>query len=94
MSMNRETAETLALDALAWLLADDGRAPAFLNATGADPAELGARLGDPAFLVGVLQVLLQDEGWVRAFCADTGRPPTAPMAALHALPGGAPVHWT
>lgn len=92
--MKREIAETLALEALAFLIGDQRLGPMFLNATGIAPGDLAARAAEPAVLVGVLSFLTQDDGWVRDFCEATGRSPTDPQRALLALPGGAPVDWT
>lgn len=90
----RETAETLALRALAWMLAEPGRAGAFLAATGAAPGDLARGAADPVFLGAVLDVLLADEAFVIAFCEDCGLDPGQPLAARAALPGGDTVHWT
>lgn len=94
MAMRRESAEVLALQALGWIAADEGRLGAFLTATGASLADVRARAADPAFLGAVLDALLADERAVRAFCADAGVPLDAPLAARAALPGGDLPHWT
>ncbi len=90
----REAAETLALEALTWLLAEDGRAARFLAATGAAPADLARAAGDAVFLGAVLDVLLADEALVVEFCREAGRDPGAPLRARAALPGGDAPHWT
>jgi hypothetical protein len=92
--MNRDSAETLALEALAFLIGDADLGPMFLNATGMAPADLAARAGEPTVLAGVLGFLMQDDRWIRDFCEATGRPPANVQRALHALPGGASVDWT
>jgi hypothetical protein len=92
--MQPEAAQTLALQALGWIAADDEVFPAFLNATGANLGELRARAADPEFLGAVLDFLLQDDQWVIAFCDAAVQPYTAPQAARAALPGGAVVNWT
>jgi len=92
--MGRERAETIALQALAWLLANDDLRPVFLGSTGATPADLAARTGEASFQVAVLQFLTMDDAWIIAFCDSQGLPFDQPLSALHALPGGAPVHWT
>jgi hypothetical protein len=94
MAMGREGAEVLALQALGWIAADEGRLGAFLAASGAGLDEVRARAADPAFLGAVLDALLADERAVRAFCADSGVPLDAPLAARAALPGGDLPHWT
>lgn len=92
--MGRDEAEAMALRALAWLLADAEAAGAFLAGTGTGPETLRARLGDPAFLAGVLDHLLEDEARVIAFARTEGIDPAAPARARAALPGGRSVHWT
>lgn len=92
--IGQEAAETLALQALAWLLADPERAGAFLGATGAAPGDLRQVAGDPVFLGAVLDFLLSDDAHVIAFCTENGLPFDRPLAARAALPGGGQVHWT
>lgn len=92
--MQRESAETLALQAIAWLAGNDELLPIFLGASGAGVDDLRTRLDDPAFLLSVLDFLLMDEAWVVAFCQTSGHPFDAPLNARRALPGGAEMHWT
>lgn len=94
MAHSQESAETLALTALAWLVGNDDLLPVFLGASGASEGDLRARAGDPAFLAAVLDFLLMDDAWVIAFCDATGQAYDAPQQARMALPGGAQVHWT
>jgi hypothetical protein len=94
MTLPRETAETLALEALAWLLSNDELLPVFMGATGADVDDLRTSAGDPAFLGSVLDFLMMDDAWVVAFCDAAGVPYDRPMVARAALPGGEQVHWT
>jgi hypothetical protein len=92
--MQPEAAQTLALQALGWIAADDEVFPVFLNTTGANLGELRARATDPDFLGAVLDFLVQDDRWVIAFCDAAGQPYTAPQAARATLPGGAEMNWT
>ena len=92
--MQPEAAQTLALQALGWIAADDEVFPVFLTATGANLGELRSRAADAEFLGAVLDFLLQDDQWVIAFCDAAGHAYTAPQAARAALPGGAVVNWT
>ncbi|SET81751.1 DUF3572 family protein [Oceanicella actignis] len=92
--MNRDAAEALALEALAWMASDPDRLGAFLAAAGADADTVRARAADPEFLGFVLDILLGDEGAVIAFCDAAGRPYDAPLRARAALPGGDLPHWT
>ena len=90
----RESAETLALQAFAWLLAQDELVGLFLNATGAGQGELAALAGDPVFLGAVLDFLLEDDARVIGFCDTAALPYTAVMQARAALPGGELPNWT
>ncbi|MDH3668391.1 MAG: DUF3572 domain-containing protein [Paracoccaceae bacterium] len=92
--MARDSAETLALQALGWIAADDEMAGRFLASAGAAPGDLRARAGDPEFLGFVLDFLLADEQSLVAFTASAHLPPDAPMRARAALPGGDLPNWT
>lgn len=92
--MQQDSAQVLALQALAWLVADDEMLPAFLNATGASVGDLRARATDVDFQGAILDFLMMDDQWVIAFCDQHALPYTAPQAARAALPGGASIHWT
>jgi len=92
--LNADTAETLALQVLTWLVGNDELLPVFLGATGADANDLRARAGEPEFLSSVLDFLTMDDAWVMAFCDTHGVAYDAPMRARMSLPGGAQVHWT
>lgn len=88
--MKRENAETIALQALAWLVADGDEMDAFMGHTGLDQAALRAGAGDSAFLGGVLDYLLAEEARLMAFVGDAGLKPDQPARARAALPGANP----
>jgi len=92
--MQQNSAETLAIQAMAWLIGNDELLPVFLGATGASEGDLRARVSDPVFLASVLDFLTMDDAWVMAFCDANGLTYEAPMRARQALPGGAEVSWT
>ncbi|MCR9125154.1 MAG: DUF3572 domain-containing protein [Rhodobacteraceae bacterium] len=94
MSLSRETAETVALRALAWLVGNENLLPVFLGATGASESDLRARAADAEFLGSVLDFVMMDDAWVVAFCDGAGLAYEQPMMARAALPGGGEVHWT
>jgi Protein of unknown function (DUF3572) len=52
-----DPAETWALQALAWVLSEAGRADRFVALTGISPEDLRARAGDPSVLDAVLGFL-------------------------------------
>ena len=85
--VGREQAETLALQALGYLAADEDRLHRFLLSTGLTPQDVRDRAGDPAFLAGVLDHLLTDDALVVAFAADNALEPEAVMTARRRLPG-------
>ena len=94
MPLNRERSETVGLQALAWLAAQDDVFPVVLNASGASLAEMRARANDPAFLGAVLDFLMNEDAWVIAFCRAENLTFDIPMRARAGLPGGEAVHWT
>ncbi|SEW25345.1 Protein of unknown function [Cognatiyoonia koreensis] len=92
--MNPENAQTIALQALAWIVASDEHCPLFLGSTGGSVADLRDRVGDPDFLASVLEFITMDDGWVMAFCDSKGLAYDQPLRARYALPGAEQVHWT
>lgn len=92
--MTRDSAETLALTCLAWLVTEEDLLPVFLGATGASEGDLRSQAGDPDFLAAVLDFLMLDDAWVMRFCTARAVAPEAPAQARMALPGGAQVNWT
>jgi len=61
--------ETVALQALVWILSDSGRAGRLLDLTGLDPATLRARASEPALLAAAIGFLESYEPDLIA-CAD------------------------
>ncbi|WP_116133478.1 DUF3572 domain-containing protein [Tropicimonas sp. IMCC34043] len=92
--MHRDTAETIALDALAWLAGNDELLPVFMGSTGAGIDDLRTGASNPEFLAAVLDFLTMDDAWVQAFCTSAGLGLDRPLAARQALPGGALPNWT
>lgn len=92
--MTRDEAETVGLQALAWLAANDDLFGTFLGASGASAADAMAAAGRPDFLGAVLDFVLMEDAWVVAFCTEAGLPYTRPALARAALPGGQAFHWT
>jgi len=85
--VNEEAAQTLGLEALAFLAADERRLGALLAQAGWTLSDLRAQLSDPVVIGGILDFLLSDERLVVAFCEAYGCAPEAPMRARRALPG-------
>ncbi len=92
--MTRDEAETVGLQALAWLAADDELFGSFLGASGASAADAADAAARPEFLGAVLDFVLMEDAWVIAFCTQNGLAYTRPALARAALPGGQAFHWT
>jgi hypothetical protein len=92
--VTQDEAESVGIQALAWIAADPELAGIFLSATGADVNDLRKMAGDPAFLGGVLEFLLQVDSHVTGFCDSAGLPYDAPMRARVTLSGGEDMNWT
>ncbi|MDE9449324.1 DUF3572 domain-containing protein [Aliiroseovarius sp. Z3] len=92
--MSPENAETTALKALGWLVADEDLLPVFMGATGVDQDALRAGAGEAAFLGSVLDFLLMDDAWVIRVCDALNLPYDQLAIARQMLPGGAQTHWT
>ena len=92
--MKQEQAEVIALQALAWLAANDELGPIFLGASGASVDDLRDRATDPAFQASVLDFITMDDAWVMAFCDEIGLGYDQPLLARYGLSGAEYVHWT
>lgn len=66
-TMDREAAETIAAQGLAFLAGDRARLHLFLQATGLEPGDLRARAGAPDVLLAVLEYLSGDESLLLVF---------------------------
>lgn len=78
-------AETLALQALAWTLAESGRAARLLDLTGLDPQALRRRATEPALLAAVLAFLEAHEPDLIACAAALDIAPAALIGARATL---------
>ena len=94
MTYGRENAETIALQALAWLVGNEDLLPAFMGATGVGMDDLRERAADGDFLASVLDFILMEDAWVAGFCDAQSLPYDALLATRQALPGGQQIHWT
>lgn len=84
----RKDADVLALEALAWVLAEPDLAAAWMEASGLDPVSLRARAGETEVLAAVLDFLLSSDALVTGFASAAGIAPEAVARARRALPGG------
>jgi hypothetical protein len=81
----RETAEMLAIQALAFIAEEPERLNLFLVSTGIDAAEIRTAAREPGFLAGVLAHMLSDESLLIAFADSAGIDPAAVARARSAL---------
>jgi hypothetical protein len=87
--MDRETAETIAAQGLAFLAEDRARLHHFLQTTGLEPADLRARAGAPDMLLAVLEHLAGDESLLLVFAAARNLAPDSIGQAVALLQGTA-----
>ena len=93
--MAPDLAQTLAVEALAWMIGEDDLREVFWGASGASESDLRAGVSDPMFLASLLDFICMDDAWVKRFCDDVGIDNYMdPMMARQALPGGEQVDWT
>ncbi len=93
-SNQRESAETLAFQAVSWLATDADLLGEFLNATGVGLSSLVADLKKPEFMASVLDFILAEDRHVLALAAYAGIGPAEVAVARASLPGGDVPHWT
>jgi hypothetical protein len=86
-SASREAAETLAIQALAFIAEEPERMAAFLSVTGIAPDAIRATAREPDFLAGVLEHMLGDESLLIAFAEAAGIDPAGIARARRALGG-------
>ena len=80
-----EGAETIALQALAYLAAEPEEIGRFLAASGLDVADLRAKAGEPDLLRAVMEYILVDDTRVTGLCQELGLQPSHLHAANHVL---------
>src|SRR3712207_5019233 len=78
-------AETVALNALSFLAADDARLSRFLDSSGLEPQNIRRAAADPGFLAGVLDYVVSDEPLLLSFAESIAAKPESVMAARAAL---------
>lgn len=83
----RENAETIALQALAFLASDTERLEHFMGNTGLTPQDLSERASETDMLVSVLDALLADESALLMFATERAVEPEAIYPARMILSG-------
>ena len=80
-----QTAEMLAVQALAFIAEDDSRMSGFVASTGIAVESIRAAAREPNFLGGVLEHILAEENLLIAFADNAGIDPTEVARARQAL---------
>ncbi|HEY3639321.1 MAG TPA: DUF3572 domain-containing protein [Rhizomicrobium sp.] len=80
--------ELLAVKALGFLAETPELLVRFMGLSGATPADLRDRIGDPGFLGGVLDFLLENDETTAAFCTAENIDPRSIHWARQQLSGG------
>jgi hypothetical protein len=86
-----ETAELLAIQALAFIAQEPERLNGFLSVTGIELGAIRDAASEPGFLGGVLEHMLGDESLLIAFAEAAGIDPAEIARARQTL-GGSPEH--
>lgn len=92
--MQQENAQTKALLVLGWLAGQEDVLSGFMGASGASPAEMGARAAEPEFLASVMDFVMSDDQWVVDAAEATGQRPEDLLRVRAFLPGGDLPNWT
>ena len=85
--VSREAAETLAVQALAFLAQEPERLAAFLSVSGLTIAGIRDAAAEPGFLAGVLEHMLANENLLIAFADSAAIDPASIARARSALGG-------
>jgi hypothetical protein len=86
--MQNDQAETIALQALAFVAKEEELLAKFLTTTGLTPQDLKDHFREPDLLAGVLDAILSDDAVLLAFCNSTSLSPDTLLLARRTLPGG------
>ena len=92
--MDREQAETMALQALGWMANDPEIMGQFLGWSGASAEDLRDIGASSDLVAAVIDFILLQDDWVIDAARDIGIPPEKFASIKAALPGGAETHWT
>jgi hypothetical protein len=84
-SQSRQAAESLAIQALAFIAETPERLGKFLAASGIGPDAIREAAREPGFLGGVLDHMLSEESLLVAFADSAGLDPTSIARARRAL---------
>jgi Protein of unknown function (DUF3572) len=85
LSVTRDAAETLAIQALSFIAAEPERLGRFLALTGIGPADIREASREPGFLRGVLDHIAGNETLLTEFALEAGFPPGVVKTAREVL---------
>lgn len=91
--LDMQRAETIALEALAFLAGDAARLTRFMEVSGIAPVQLAGIGDDRALQRGVLEHVLSDESALMVFCADSGHSHEEVTAAHGLIAGSHGREW-
>ena len=92
--MNKEIAETRALEVLTWVLAEDDLIQVFMGTTGASQDDLRSNTLNHEFLISILDFVLMDDSWVISCSKFMNIDPSQIQVIKMSLDGGQEVNWT
>jgi hypothetical protein len=86
-SVEREAAESLAIQVPTYLVSEPERLGRFLALSGLSPQQLRPAAAEPGFLAGILDYVSADESLLLGFADHAGIDPTDVLRAQAALAG-------
>ena len=92
--MDKEIAETRALEVLTWVLSEDDLIQAFMGATGASQNDLRSNTLSHEFLISILDFVLMNDRWVISCGKFLNIDPSQIQLIRMSLDGGQEVNWT
>lgn len=92
--MTPERAETIALQALAFLAQEDDQIGGFLAASGSSVDDMRNRAQDADFLGFVIDFIMSDDARARSFCQSQNIGAETLHLVRATLPGGQNPDWT
>ena len=92
--MDKELAETRALEVFTWVLSEDDLIQVFMRATGASQNDLRSNTLSHEFLISILDFVLMDDRWVISCSKFLNIDPSLIQLIRMSLDGGQEVNWT
>ena len=92
--MDKEIAETRALEVLTWVLSKDDLIQVFMGATGASENDLRSNTLSHEFLLSILDFVLMDDRWVISCSKFLNIDPSQIQLIRMSLDGGQEATWT